>query len=143
MIGFFEYQYLKFKKKHLENLVALARADGEFHEKERKFLYEIGLKYKLKPHQIDAVIEHGKSSKPRIPKAYPEKMAQLYDTVGMMLADGVIEESEMEFCRDIFKKYGMKEELIRVMIDAYQKGGVVEPEEWENFLEQQKRFQEK
>lgn len=142
MIGFFEYQYLKFKKKHLENLVALAQVDGEFHETERKFLFEIGLKYKLKPHQIEAVIEHGKTSKPRIPKSYPEKMAQLYDTVGMMLADGVIEESEMTFCRDIFKQYGMHEDLIQEMIDAYQKGGIGEQDDWDKFLEKHRPFQE-
>ena len=142
MIGFFEHQYLKFKKSHLENLVALAKADGEFHESERKFLFEIGLKYKLKPHQIEAVIENAQKSRPKIPKSYPEKMAQLYDTVGMMLADGVIEESEMEFCRNIFKQYGMKEALIQEMIDANRRGGVDEPEAWEDFLEKHKQFEE-
>ena len=53
MIGFFEYQYLKFKKNHLKNLVALASVDGHIHEDEIAYLYKIGDKYQLKPQQIE------------------------------------------------------------------------------------------
>ena len=42
MIGFFEYQYLKYKKNHLKNLVALAAIDGHVHKNEIDYLYKIG-----------------------------------------------------------------------------------------------------
>ena len=39
MIGFFEHQYLSYKKDHIKNLLALAKADGFMHEKEEKMVY--------------------------------------------------------------------------------------------------------
>ena len=135
MIGFFEYQYLKFKKNHLQNLVALARADGYFHEDEKKFLFDIGLKYKLKPQQVQQIIDSEETSEPIIPDTADKKIALLYDTVGMMLADGVIDKREMEFCRDIFKRFGFNEDLIHVMVKTWKTGDAQDPEQWETFVE--------
>ncbi len=135
MIGFFEYQYLKFKKSHLQNLVALARADGYFHEDEKKFLFDIGLKYKLKPQQIQQIIESEEISELIIPETSEKKIALLYDTVGMMLADGVIDDREMEFCRNLFKRFSFKEVLIDEMVKKWNKGNAEDPEQWEIFLD--------
>ena len=62
MIGFFEYQYLKFKKNHLRNLVALAKIDGHVDDTEIEFLYEIGKKYGLKEKQISEVLASEEST---------------------------------------------------------------------------------
>ncbi len=48
MIGFFEHQYLSYKKNHIKNLLALAKVDGHMHEKEEALLYKIGRRYGLK-----------------------------------------------------------------------------------------------
>lgn len=140
MIGFFEYQYLKFKKSHLQNLVALARADGYFHEDEKKFLFEIGLKYKLKPQQVQQIIESEETSDLIIPETSEKKIALLYDTVGMMLADGVIDDREMEFCQNLFKRFNFKEALIDEMVKKWSKGNTEEPEQWDIFLEQAMKY---
>jgi len=42
MHGFFEHQYLSYKKSHIKNLLALAKADGHVHAKEQKMLLKIG-----------------------------------------------------------------------------------------------------
>ncbi len=136
MIGFFEYQYLKFKKSHLQNLVALARADGYFHEDEKKFLFDIGLKYKLKPQQVQQIIESKETSELIIPETSEKKIALLYDTVGMMLADGVIDDREMEFCRNLFKRFRFNEVLIDEMVEKWNTGNAEDPEQWEIFLDQ-------
>jgi replication initiation and membrane attachment protein DnaB len=70
MIGFFEYQYLKFKKNHLKNLVALAAIDGHIHEDEIAYLYKIGEKYKLKPQQIKKIIDQKDVTEPEIPEPH-------------------------------------------------------------------------
>ncbi len=140
MIGFFEYQYLKFKKNHLQNLVALAKADGYFHKDEKKFLFDIGLKYKLKPQQVQQIIDSEETSEPIIPDNEDKKIALLYDTVGMMLADGVIDDREMEFCRDIFNRFGFREALINVMVETWETGAAEDPEQWETFVEKAMKY---
>lgn len=140
MIGFFEYQYLKFKKNHLQNLVALARADGYFHEDEKKFLFNIGLKYKLKPQQVQRIIDSKETAEPIIPDSSDKKIALLYDTVGMMLADGVIDDREMEFCRDIFNRFGFEEPLIELMVKTWGTDGAQDPDQWEVFVDQAMKY---
>ncbi len=133
MIGFFEYQYLKFKKNHLKNLVALAAADGHIHEDEVKYLYKIGEKYQLKPLQIKRILEERESAEPDIPEHHHQKVALLYDLIGMMMADNVIEDAEMDFCKKMVVKFGYKESLIGEMIDLFKKG-IEDTEIWEKFL---------
>lgn len=141
MIGFFEYQYLKFKKNHLRNLVAMAAADGHIHEDEIKYLYEIGKKYQLKPPQIKKILEQKESIEPEIPEHHHQRVALLYDLVGMMMADNVIEDSEMDFCKKMFQKFGYKELLIDEMVDLYRQG-VDDTESWELFLEKAENYRQ-
>ena len=47
MIGFFEHQYLSYKKNHIKNLLALAKADGLMHPKEEALLYKIAKRYQI------------------------------------------------------------------------------------------------
>lgn len=140
MIGFFEYQYLKFKKNHLRNLVALASVDGHIHDDEISYLYRIGEKYQLKPQQIKRILEQEEKIEPEIPEQHHQKIALLYDLVGMMMADNVIEDSEMEFCKKMFKKFGYKELLIDEMIDLHRQV-VDNTDVWEEFLERSKNLQ--
>lgn len=139
MIGFFEYQYLKFKKNHLTNLVALAAIDGSIHKDEIDYLYKIGEKYQLKPQQIKKILDEKKQIEPEIPEPHHQKVALLYDLIGMMMADNVIEESEMEFCKRMFKKFGYKDLLIDEMIDLYRQG-IDDTDTWEEFLEKAEHY---
>lgn len=139
MIGFFEYQYLKFKKNHLINLVAMAAVDGHIHEDEIAYLYKIGKIYKLKPKQIKKILEQKEVIKPEIPPQHHQKIAILFDLVGMMMADNVIEPSEMEFCKKMFRECGYKELLIDEMI-ALTGTGVDDTDEWEEFLEKAEAY---
>ncbi|MEM7550633.1 MAG: hypothetical protein AAF363_13205 [Bacteroidota bacterium] len=141
MIGFFEYQYLKFKKSHLRSLVALAKSDGHFDDREKEFLEKVGVKYGLKEKQIAKILSENVKVDPLVPETHEQKVGQLYDVIGMVLADEVIEEKEMEFCQDLFSKYGYKEEMIEKMIDMAQTEGIRDYEDWENFLEESKTYQ--
>ena len=139
MVGFFEYQYLSFKRNHLNNMIALAAIDGHIHQDEIDFLYKIGKKYRLKSEQIDEILKNWKEVKPEIPEQHHQKVALLFDLVGMMLADNLIVESEMEFCRRMFSRFGYKETLIDEMIELYQ-GKLDDLDEWEAFLEKAESF---
>lgn len=139
MIGFFEYQYLKFKKNHLKNLVALAAIDGHIHENEIEYLYKIGAKYQLKPQQIKKILDDKENIEPEIPENHHQKIALLYDLIGMMMADNVIEDAEMDFCKRMFRKFGYKEVLIDEMIELNRQG-VSDTDIWEEFLEKTEHY---
>lgn len=140
MIGFFEYQYLDYKKSHLKNLVNLAKADGQIDKTEVEFLYEIGHKYGLKDRQIKRILEEKENIKSEIPVSHHQKVGQLYDIVGMMMADNIIDKREVAFCEELCEKLKLNSDLIQEMVDIYERGGVQDFEEWEQFLEKSKKY---
>ena len=132
MIGFFEHQYLSFKKNHLRNLIALAKADGHLHEEEEKMLYKIGEKYGLKDRQIASLIQSEKDVELQVPDNHDQKMDQLFDLVLMVYADGVVEEAEIKFCEDLMVEFGFNTAIVRWLIDNFSKGNPPTPEAWDN-----------
>lgn len=131
MIGFFEHQYLSYKKNHLSNLIGLAKADGHLHEDEERLLYKIGLKYGLKDRQIASLVRSEKKIELQIPESHDQKMNQLYDLVMMIYADGIVEDSEIEFCEELMVKFGLNKDVVRWLIQIFEKGKPPTDEEWE------------
>lgn len=139
MIGFFEHQYLSYKKSHLRNVIALAKADGELHTEEEKMLYKMGEKYGLKDRQIASLIRSNKSVEVTIPDSHDQKMNQLYDLVLMVYADGVVEKSEVEFCQELMVQFGFKKEIVDWMIEMFKHGNPPTPEAWEQLKQEAAR----
>src|ERR1044071_2123027 len=113
MIGFFEHQYLSYKKNHIKNLLALARVDGHMHAKEEKLLFKIGKRYGLKDCQIKEILESKEKFKLIVPDNHNDKMNLLYDLLLMIHADEKVEKSEVQFFEDAVKKFGMKKEMVK------------------------------
>jgi uncharacterized membrane protein YebE (DUF533 family) len=145
MIGFFEHQYLSYKKDHIKNLLALSRADGHLHKKEVEVLYEIGRRYGLKDRQIKALIDSKEKYEVNVPDNFHDKMNILYDMVLMVHADGVVEKKEIEFCEDVVKKFGMKKAVVRWIISEVFPLGTPPPaDEWAELKQEaRERFLEK
>ena len=122
MVGFFEHQYLSFKKGHLLNLVALAKADGYIHENESRLLHKIGLKYGLKARQVDELIAADPPQKLKVPSKHGQKMNQLYDLITMVHADGIVNESEVTFCEHLMEHFGYQKEIVQWMISHFESG---------------------
>lgn len=131
MIGFFEHQYLSFKKNHVRNLIALAKADGNLHKDEETMLYKIGAKYGLKDRQIATLIQSEKEIELKVPQGHDHKMNQLYDLVLMVYADGIVEDSEVTFCEELMEKFGFEKEIVSWLIDNFEKGNPPTPEAWD------------
>jgi uncharacterized tellurite resistance protein B-like protein len=136
MQGFFEHQYLSYKKNHIKNLLALAMADGHMHEKEEKMLFKIGKRYGLKDRQISDLMQSKEQFEVNVPNNHHDKMNLLYDLMLMVYADGVVEPSEIAFCENVVKKFGMKREVVRWLLDeVFEKGTPPPPEEWADLKE--------
>lgn len=131
MIGFFEHQYLSYKKNHLSNLIALAKVDGQLHTEEEKMLYKMGEKYGLKDRQIASLIGNEQKRSSFIPESHELKMNQLYDLVMMIYADGLVEKSEILFCEELMIKFGFKRAIVRWMIEMLDLGKPPTPDVWE------------
>lgn len=137
MIGFFEHQYLSYKKNHIKNLLALAKADGFMHEKEEKMLFKIGKRYGLKDRQIKELVESKEKFQINVPDNHHDKMNVLYDLMLMVYADEVVEKSEITFVEDVVKKFGMKKEVVKWLIDqVFEKGTPPPADEWNEIKEQ-------
>lgn len=132
MIGFFEHQYLSYKRNHIKNLLALAKADGFMHEKEQQMLFKIGKRYGLKDRQIQALISSDEKFEVNVPDNFNDKMNVLYDLMLMVWADGVIEKKEIAFCEDVVKKFGLKKEIVKWLLEeVFEKGTPPPADEWD------------
>ncbi|MFZ5999014.1 MAG: hypothetical protein ACOYW3_00765 [Bacteroidota bacterium] len=139
MIGFFEHQYLSYKKNHIKNLLALSRADGHMHEKEEVMLFKIGKKYGLKDRQIKEILDSKEKAQINVPDNYHDKMNVLYDLMLMVYADGVVEKNEIAFCEDVVKKFGMKKDVVKWMLtEVFDKGTPPRANEWEELKNEAK-----
>jgi uncharacterized tellurite resistance protein B-like protein len=130
MIGFFEHQYLTYKKNHIKNLLALAKIDGHMHQKEEKLLYKIGKRYGLKERQVKEILESKEKYKAVVPDNHNDKMNLLYDLLLMIYADEVVDKHETEFFEAAVKKFGMKKEMVKWLFNIFQKGAPPLTEEW-------------
>ncbi len=132
MQGFFEHQYLSYKKSHLANLVKLAAADGTIDDVEIDFLHKIGKKYGLKSIHVEMMLVNTEQIELYIPDDFDTRIDLLFDLVGMMLADGVIDEKEADFCEQLAAKYGYKAAIIQELVGQHAFRALI-PERYDNF----------
>lgn len=131
MRGFFEHQYLSYKKNHIKNLLALAKIDGHMHEKEIELLFKIAKRYGLKARQVQELIDSGENYQMNIPDNYNDRMNLLYDLVLMVYADEVVNPHEVKFCEDAAEQFGLKKEIIPWLLHEFRSGEAVYHENWE------------
>lgn len=136
MIGFFEHQYLSYKKNHIKNLLALAKSDGHMHEKEIELLFKIGKRYGLKNRQIQELIDSKEQFEIIVPDNHNDKMNLLYDLILMVYADEVVNKHEVEFCQDMANRFGLKKELVEWLLREFRKGTPPPPDVWEELKEE-------
>jgi len=131
MMGFFEHQYLSYKKNHIKSLLALAKSDGHMHPKEEALLYKIGSRYGLKEKQVKKLIDSEEKYQFNIPDNHNDRMNLLYDLILMVYADDVIDPHEIEFCEEAVLQFGMKKDLVAWLIKEFDRGTPPPPDEWE------------
>ncbi|QNL22291.1 hypothetical protein HZR84_10180 [Hyphobacterium sp. CCMP332] len=132
MIGYFEYQSLQNKKMHLQNLVALAEADGKLHADEIDLLNKIGKHYGLKKNQILEIFREQKNAEQKIPVNFDQKINQLFEMVKLMMVDNIVDEKEMEIATEMAENLNFKKGVIQKLIELNQKKSL-SMWEWEEF----------
>lgn len=116
MFNFFESEQTKRVKNHITNLGALARIDGHLDAAELNYIIAVGQKNGLKPDDVRALIANGEKLQLHLPENDSERFDQIYDLVEMMLADGIVDDNEMEFCMMMANKLGFRKAIVGVLV---------------------------
>lgn len=116
MFGFFESEETKKLKSHITNLGALAKIDGHVDPAEMSYIISIGTKHGMKEDEVRSLISASKKIEPQLPTNDSERFDQIYDLVEMMLADGIVDENEMEFCVNMASRLGFKKAIVGVLV---------------------------
>lgn len=116
MLAIFETKKEKAKKGHIKNLIALAKADGQIQTSEEEFILKAALKNGFKQEELAELYEEAKIAefKPSINDS--ERFDQIFDLVQLMMTDGNIDDSEMDFCIDIAQKLGFRKAIVGVLV---------------------------
>ncbi|SNR60265.1 MULTISPECIES: TerB family tellurite resistance protein [Hymenobacter] len=116
MFGFFENEQTKKVKSHLINLAALAKADGHIDEREMNFIVAVGKKNGMRADEVRTIVGNAGRVAMVLPENDSERFDQIFDLVDMMLADGVVDDHEMDFCIDMAEKLGFRKAIVGVLV---------------------------
>jgi uncharacterized tellurite resistance protein B-like protein len=116
MFGFFESEETKKLKSHLTNLGALAKIDGHIDPAEINFIVAIGTRHGMRASEVKDLLSSSSKITPQLPSNDSERFDQIYDLVEMMLADGIVDENEMDFCIHMATKLGFKKAVVGVLV---------------------------
>jgi uncharacterized tellurite resistance protein B-like protein len=114
----------KVSKQAFVHLVQVSKADGKLNQDEFNLLYSEGKKFGLTDPEIDELIASEGSINYTAPYSLEEKFEHLYNMGEMILADGVVDESERKIIRRFALEVGFREEklvgLAEIMIEGIQ-----------------------
>ncbi|WP_192820506.1 TerB family tellurite resistance protein [Rufibacter sp. LB8] len=116
MFSLFESEETKRLKSHIINLGALAKIDGHLDSAEMDHIISIGERKGMRPQDIRSLLADCQNIKLTMPSNDLDRFDQVYDLVEMMLADGIVDDSEMDFCLDIATKMGFRKAVVGVLV---------------------------
>ena len=116
MFGLFESEETKKFKSHITNLGALAKIDGHVDPSEINFIIAIGTKHGMRASEVKSLLADSSKITPQLPSNDSERFDQIYDLVEMMLADGIVDENEMDFCIHMATRLGFKKAVVGVLV---------------------------
>ena len=93
---------------HFRNMVMIAKSDGNISEEEVLLLNKIGKQISLSDSQIKEIIKNPEEFAVTPPVSRMERFEQMVNLVQMVLADGKIEDAEMEILERIAIGIGYK-----------------------------------
>ncbi|HXA00914.1 MAG TPA: hypothetical protein VNW99_02940, partial [Cytophagaceae bacterium] len=96
--------------------INLAKADGMVSDTEKEYIYKVGEKHGFKSTELDSMILESTNEELRIPSNDSERFDQIFDLVQMMLADGSIDDSEMDFCINMAEKLGFRKAIVGILV---------------------------
>lgn len=122
MFGFFENEQAKKIKSHLLNLAALAKADGHIDAREMSFIIAVGKKNGISSSEVQSLVSGATVATNELPTNDSERFDQIFDLVDMMLADGIVDDTEMDFCIMMAEKLGFRKAIVGILVRKISQG---------------------
>ena len=116
MLTLFDTKKSKLQKSHLKNLINLAKADGVITDTEKDYILKAGEKHGFKLTELESMIQEISNEEIKIPANDTERFDQIFDLVQMMLADGSIDDNEMDFCIVMAEKLGFRKAIVGILV---------------------------
>jgi len=113
----FDHQSKKQNKEHFRNLIQVALADGIIEPKESEMLHRFGNKMGFTNPEIEALFASTARDSFNPPYELNRRFEQVYEIVYMVLADGKIDDTEMELAKVFAIKSGFAETEIPVLMN--------------------------
>jgi len=112
----FESSDSKRRKSHLRNLVALAKLDGFISKEEFSFLLKVGDRAGVSSNEVKKMMLRTTTIKVSKPESINDRFDLIYDLLEMTLADGVMDENEIDFCIDMAARLGFRPAISGVLV---------------------------
>ncbi len=122
MFDFFKNPHAEKIKGHLCNLAALAKADGHVDEREMNFIIAVGQKNGVSAQEVRKLVTGDTRCLADLPTNDSERFDQIFDLVDMMLADGTVDETEMDFCIIMAEKLGFRKAIVAILVRKISQG---------------------
>ncbi len=126
MISIFRGNKEEQNESHLKNLILMARSDNDIDKSEVEVIFKIGLDRGITEERVKELLSSKVRSELVVPEHDHERFDQIYDLTMVMLADGIIEDDEMDFCTDFAGKLGFRKTiswlLILMVLEGIEKG---------------------
>lgn len=103
-------------KAHLKNLIALSKIDNFIASTERDLMLKIGSRNNMSEEEVEQILEETNTSEAHIPLNDDERFDDLFDLVHLMLADGIIHESEIDYCMTMAERLGFKKAIVGLLV---------------------------
>lgn len=122
MFGFFENEQTRKVKSHIMNLAALAKADGHIDEREMSFIVAVGRKNGMRSADVRSIVGNTSTVDMVLPDNDSERFDQIFDLVDMMLADGIVDDTEMSFCVEMAQRLGFQQDIVSGLVRRISQG---------------------
>jgi len=113
----FDNPIKKQSREYFVHLVNIALADAVITAGEKELLHRIGRRLGITDPEIDHIIQKTTKSDFIAPYELSKRFDQVFEIVKMILADGVIDETEMRLARSFALKSDFKESEIQPLLD--------------------------
>lgn len=135
ILNAFDHPGKKQSKEYFVQLVRSAKADDIIHNAELELLHRIGSKLGFTEPEITNLIADTNKSDYIPPYELAKRFEQVYEVVGMIMADGKVEDNEMRMVTGFAVKSGFSDEEIPGLVSLLIKGKKAEKDEEELFEE--------
>lgn len=105
-------------KAHLKNLLELALSDGQFDDIEAEYILSLAQRFNVSQNELKKLKENVNKIEYKPPVNDREKFDHLHQLVRMMLMDGEVHDREMEICKTLCVRLGLKAELVEDFVNV-------------------------